>query len=115
MEDKSQHIMMCSTFARDVFDALDIADEIETNELTRQVAATFIFGVINAYAHENKLEPPQLHAITISLLSSKFDYSGQQSIDFAQMLIEATKKENDPTRNAIIHHGINSTGINKEN
>jgi hypothetical protein len=108
MSDKTQLITMCNKVAFEVIDLLDIKDDIKTSEIMRQVAAAFIFGFVNAYALEQELEPPHVHGIIISILAEKFRYSDQQSVDFAQMLIIATKKENNPITNAIIHHGIDS-------
>ena len=106
MSDKTQLVTMCKKVAFEIFDLLDIKDDINTSEIARQVSAAFIFGFINAYALEQELEPPHVHGIIISILVEKFGYSDQQSVDFAQMLILATKKESNPTTNAIIHHGI---------
>lgn len=108
MSETEQLINKCSEAAFEVFDSLNIKEELETSEVIRQVAAAFVFGFINAYALEQELTPPHVHGIIMSVLVQKFNYSDQQSVDFAKMLIEATKKENNPTTNAIIHYGINS-------
>jgi hypothetical protein len=52
MSDKTQLITMCNKVAFEIFDLLDIKDDINTSEIIRQVAAAFVFGFINAYALE---------------------------------------------------------------
>ena len=108
MQDKSMQIIKCNSSVCDVFDTLDIATTIRYNEIIRQVAAAFLFGFINAFAINWEISPPQVHGIMLSLLVNKFQYSNQQAVDFSLTLIEATKKVNAPTINAIIHHGIDS-------
>ena len=105
---RSYRIHAILTSACDVFDSLNIAEDIQKNEANRQVAAAFVFGFINAFAFEQKLEPPHVHGVLISILMNKFGYSNKQSIDFAQILIHATSNKNDPTTNAVIHHGVES-------
>jgi hypothetical protein len=99
-------VPQCLAIGNDVFECLGIMENIRKNEIERQIAAAFIFGSVNAFAMDKKMQPPQVNAVMLKILTDKFEYSNQQAIDFFQMLIEATQQENDPTMYYIIHCGI---------
>mgnify|MGYP001580083805 CR=1 FL=1 len=51
----------------DIFVILEIGIE-ETTEQERQIIVAFSFGLINAYAIEEKVEPARVHGVMIGVL-----------------------------------------------
>ena len=94
------------TISNDLFDIIKIPFE-ETTELQRQIIATFAFGMVNSIGMQNKLMPPDVHALTIIMLVECFKYSTKQAVAFADDLISAaTTSDRNDTHKAIIHRGI---------
>ena len=89
----------------DLFKILEISLE-ETSELERQIISAFAFGMINAYAIDEKIEQPIVHGIMIGVLINEFKYSEKQASEFTQVLINSTDREYHPTMYTIIHRGI---------
>jgi hypothetical protein len=102
----SNVISQCLTTGNAVFNCLDISKRIQQDEIERQIAATFIFGCINAVALEEKMQPPQVHAVMLKILTDNFKYSDEQAVDFFQLLTESTLEGNNPTMHFIVHRGI---------
>ena len=94
-----------SRMANDLFNILEINLE-ETTEIERQIISAFAFGMINAYAIEEKIEPPKIHGTMIAVLINEFKYSEKQASEFVQTLINSTNREYHPTMYTIIHRGI---------
>ncbi|GAA0086306.1 hypothetical protein UT300007_27450 [Clostridium sp. CTA-7] len=97
--------MYSSRMADDLFKILEINLE-ETSEVERQIISAFAFGMINAYAMEEKVEPATVHGVTIGILINEFKYSEKQASEFTQTLINSTNREYHPTMYTIIHRGI---------
>lgn len=95
----------CSRMANDLSKILEINLE-ETSEMERQVIAAFLFGMINAYALDEKINPPKVHGTMIGILINEFKYSEKQACEFAQILINSSSREYHPTMYTIIHRGI---------
>lgn len=98
-------IKKCKKMASHLFDVIEIRFE-ESTEFDRQILSVFSFGMINAYAIEEKID---LNLIPLSMefiLIKVFKYSKEQAASFLELLIAGTKKENDPTFYRIIHDGI---------
>mgnify|MGYP004505511423 FL=1 len=95
----------CSRMANDLFKILEINLE-ETSEMERQVIAAFLFGMINAYALDEKINPPKVHGTMIGILINEFKYSEKQACEFVQILINSSSREYHPTMYTIIHRGI---------
>ena len=104
--DSNDTIQQCISCGIKVFNHLEMQNNVMHSEEERQIAASFIFGVINAFAIENKMTPPQVHAVTLKILISNFFYSAEQAASFAQILIDATKQGRSPPMFYIIHKGI---------
>ncbi|WP_283592159.1 Imm48 family immunity protein [Clostridium butanoliproducens] len=94
-----------SRMTNDLFKILEINLE-ETSEIERQIISAFAFGMINAYAIDEKIKPPKVHGTMIGVLINEFKYSEKQACEFAQTLINSTSREYHPTMYAIIHRGI---------
>ena len=95
----------CSRMANDLSKILEINLE-ETSEMERQVIAAFLFGMINAYALDEKINPPKVHGTMIGILINEFKYSEKQACEFVQILINSSSREYHPTMYTIIHRGI---------
>jgi Immunity protein 48 len=77
-----------------------------TTELQRQLLASFAFGMTFAIGQIEHLTPPEVHALSISMLMDAFKYSAQQAGAFSSHLIECASGRSNPTIQAIIHRGI---------
>ena len=77
-----------------------------TEELERQIFGAFVFGIINALAHEKKVMPIEVQAVMIEISVNTLQYTPNQAVEFCQYLINCTDKEYNPTTYAIIHKGI---------
>jgi hypothetical protein len=63
--------------------------------------------MVFAAGQTQQLSPPQVHALSISVLIDSFRYSDHQAADFTGHLIEvASDASRQPVMNAIIHRGI---------
>ena len=77
-----------------------------TTELQRQVLASFAFGMTFAIGQTEHLTPPEVHALSITMLMDAFKYSAEQAGAFSSRLIESAGGRGNPTIHAIIHRGI---------
>ncbi|WXR61470.1 Imm48 family immunity protein [Peptostreptococcaceae bacterium AGR-M142] len=105
MTENRVFIKECEKMASYLFDVMEIKFE-ESTEFDRQILSVFSFGMINAYAIEEKID---LNLVPVSMefiLIKVFKYSKEQAGSFLELLIAGTKKENDPTFYRIIHDGI---------
>ncbi|MPQ31916.1 hypothetical protein E4V42_10785 [Clostridium estertheticum] len=102
---KDEFTIYSSKMSNDLFKILEIKFE-ETSEEERQIMAAFVFGMMNAYALDEKVEPPKVHGTMIGILINVFKYSEKQACEFAQTLINSTNKEYHPTMYTIIHRGM---------
>ncbi|BBK76117.1 Imm48 family immunity protein [Clostridium butyricum] len=94
-----------SRMTNDLFKILEISLE-ETTDIERQIISAFAFGMINAYALDEKIEPPKVQGTMIGVLINEFKYSEKQACEFVQTLINSTSREYHPTMYTIIHRGI---------
>lgn len=78
----------------------------ELDEQSKQILATFCFGMINGFSLKNHIDPVKVQGSTIEMLINTFHYSPSASAEFCQFLIECTDKSFHPTMHAIIHRGI---------
>jgi len=74
-----------------------------TTELQRQMLASFAFGMTFVIGQIEHLTPPEVHALSITMLMDVFKYSGQQAAAFSSHLIESASGRGNPTIQAIIH------------
>jgi hypothetical protein len=91
--------------SNDLFVVIGIPFE-KTSELQRQLLASFAFGMTFAIAQIERLTPPEVHALAITMLMDSFKYTENQSAAFAQQLIECGSGGGNSTINAVIHRGI---------
>lgn len=94
-----------ASMADDLFGIVGIPFE-QTTELQRQLLAAFGFGMVFAVGQIEKLSPPDVHALVITLLMDVFKYSAPQAGDFSKLLIDSSGGSGDPTIHTIIHRGI---------
>lgn len=86
---------------------VDVLDDVnDEDEMERQAFGIFVFGMMNSLAQQMQATPVQVQAETIAFLTQALGYSPQQAMDFSMLIIQATKEENNPNWNAIIHRGI---------
>ena len=99
---RSQNAEMASQ----LFSVIDVPFS-QTSELQRQLLGAFTFGLVFAVGQLQKLNPPQVHALAITLLQDSLAYSLKQAADFADLLISASAdKSVHPTIHAVVHRGI---------
>lgn len=77
-----------------------------TTELQRQLLASFAFGMVFAICQIEHLSPPEVHALSITMLSDTFKYSAQQAGAFSHDLVESASGRGNSQIQAIIHRGI---------
>lgn len=75
-------------------------------DLDRQLAAAYIFGMLNGKAHEESIPPTDVQALMIRIGIDKLRYPTETAYQMTQFMIDATDREFHPTVNAIIHRGI---------
>ncbi|WP_295793741.1 Imm48 family immunity protein [uncultured Veillonella sp.] len=80
---------------------IDLADELE-----RQLAAAYIFGMLNGTAQKESLTPEDVQALMVHIGIDKLTYSEEVAYQMTQFVIDATDEEFHPTVNAIIHRGL---------
>lgn len=68
--------------------------------------AIFSFGMISSYGMEEKVAVDVVSLTTEYVLIKVFKYSKEQAKTFLKLLIDSTKKEQNPTYYRIIHEGI---------
>lgn len=101
MEDSivSEAIEMVDKFLNLV--TIDLDDELD-----RQLAAAYIFGMLNGQAQKDSIAPEDIQALMIRIGIDKLRYSTEVAYQMTQFVIDATDKEFHPTVNAIIHRGL---------
>ena len=80
---------------------IDLADDLD-----RQLAAAYIFGMLNGKAQKDSISPENVQALMIRIGIEKLQYTPELAFEMTQFVINATDKEFHPTVNAIIHRGI---------
>lgn len=78
----------------------------KTTEMQRQACGAFLFGMVFAHGQMNRLAPPDVHALLITVLIDVLKYSEKQAGAFSKDLIRATSAGPNDTMKAIIHRGI---------
>ena len=76
------------------------------DELDRQLAAAYIFGMVNGTAQKESLTPEDVQALMVHIGIDKLTYSEEVAYQMTQFVIDATDEEFHPTVNAIIHRGL---------
>lgn len=101
MEDSivSEAIEMVDKFLNLV--TIDLDDELD-----RQLAAAYIFGMLNGQAQKESIAPEDVQALMIRIGIDKLRYSTEVAYQMTQFVIDATEKEFHPTVNVIIHRGL---------
>jgi len=77
-----------------------------TTELQRQLLVSFAFAMTFAMGQIEHLTPPEVHALSITMLMDAFKYSPQQAGALSSHLIESAGGRGNPTIPTIIHQGI---------
>ncbi len=76
------------------------------DELDRQLAAAYIFGMLNGTAQKESLTPEDVQVLMVCIGIDKLAYSEEVAYQMTQFVIDATDEEFHPTVNAIIHRGL---------
>ena len=76
------------------------------DELDRELAAAYIFGMLNGTAQKESLTPEDIQALMVRIGIDKLTYSEEVAYQMTQFVIDATDEEFHPTVNAIIHRGL---------
>ena len=76
------------------------------DELDRELAAAYIFGMLNGTAQKESLTPEDVQALMVHIGIDKLTYSEEVAYEMTQFVIDATDEEFHPTVNAIIHRGL---------
>lgn len=76
------------------------------DELDRELAAAYIFGMLNGTAQKESLTPEDVQALMVHIGIDKLTYSEEVAYQMTQFVIDATDEEFHPTVNAIIHRGL---------
>jgi hypothetical protein len=76
------------------------------DELDRELAAAYIFGMLNGTAQKEYLTPEEVQALMVRIGIDKLTYSEEVAYQMTQFVIDATDEEFHPTVNAIIHRGL---------
>lgn len=76
------------------------------DELDRELAAAYIFGMLNGTAQKESLTPEDVQALMVRIGIDKLTYSEEVAYEMTQFVIDATDEEFHPTVNAIIHRGL---------
>lgn len=106
MEDKKAvFIKECEVMSDKLFDVMEMSFE-DTTEFDRQILSILSFGMINAYAMEEKISVDVVNIAAEYILIKVFKYSNEQAQTFLGNMIEGTKKEKNPVYYHIIHQGI---------
>lgn len=83
--------------------------------LSKQVIASYFFGMVNGLAQEMGINVSTVHACMLKILCEKMEYSTEQATQLSQLLINSTDKSFHPTIFAIIHRGIEGYYYYKNN
>ena len=76
------------------------------DDLDRELAAAYIFGMLNGTAQKESLTPEDVQALMVHIGIDKLTYSEEVAYQMTQFVIDATDEEFHPTVNAIIHRGL---------
>ena len=76
------------------------------DDLDKQLAAAYIFGMLNGKVHEESIPPTDVQALMIRIGIDKLRYPTETAYQMTQFMINATDREFHPTVNAIIHRDI---------
>lgn len=76
------------------------------DDLDRELAAAYIFGMLNGTAQKESLTPEDVQALMVRIGIDKLTYSEEVAYQMTQFVIDATDEEFHPTVNAIIHRGL---------
>ena len=76
------------------------------DELDRELAAAYIFGMLNGTAQKESLTPEDVQDLMFNIGIDKLTYSEEVVYQMTQFVIDATDEEFHPTVNAIIHRGL---------
>ena len=76
------------------------------DELDRELAAAYIFGMLNGTAQKESLTPEDVQDLMVCIGIDKLMYSEEVAYEMTQFVIDATDEEFHPTVNAIIHRGL---------
>ena len=76
------------------------------DELDRQLAAAYIFGMVNGTAQKESLTPEDVQDLMVCIGIDKLMYSKEAAYEMTQFVIDATDEEFHQTVNAIIHRGL---------
>lgn len=76
------------------------------DELDRELAAAYIFGMLNGTSQKESLTPEDVQALMVHIGIEKLTYSEKVAYQMTQFVIDATDEEFHPTVNAIIHRGL---------
>lgn len=104
-EKKAIFIKDCEIMSEKLFDVMDMSFE-DTTEFDRQILSILSFGMINAYAMEEKISVDIVNIAAEYVLIKVFKYSNEQAQTFLGKMIEGTKKEKNLVYYNIIHQGI---------
>ena len=80
---------------------IDLADDLD-----RQLAAAYIFGMLNGKAQKDSIDPENVQALMIRIGIEKLQYAPEVAFEMTQFVINATDKEFHQTVHAIIHRGL---------
>lgn len=106
MEDKKAvFIKECEIMSDKLFDVMEMSFE-DTTEFDRQILSILSFGMMNAYAMEEKISVDIVSIAAEYVLIKVFKYSNEQAQTFLRKMIEGTNKEKNPVYYHIIHQGI---------
>lgn len=93
------------TMSAKLFEVMEIEFE-DSTEFDRQMLAIFSFGMISAYAMEEKFDAKIVSLASEFVFIKVFKYSKEQAITFLKLLMDSTRKGVNPTYYRIIHEGI---------
>ncbi|WP_252247253.1 Imm48 family immunity protein [Clostridium sp. ZBS4] len=106
MEDRKViFIKDCEIMSNKLFDVMEMSFE-DTTEFDKQILSILSFGMINAYAMEEKISVDIVNITSEYVLIKVFKYSNEQAHTFLEKMIEGTRKEKNPVYYHIIHQGI---------
>lgn len=101
---------MKDSIVNDVMEMVDTFLSLVTidlqDELDRELAAAYIFGMLNGTAQKESLTPEDVQDLMVHIGIDKLTYSEEVAYQMTQFVIDATDEEFHPTVNAIIHRGL---------
>ena len=83
-------VNVVSRFANALIEHCD--EQINQSEDTRRVYLTFLFGAMSGIGQQQKLSPPQVHAVALAFLIKGLKLPANESAEIAQFCINATAK-----------------------